>query len=164
MFWYGSAYPTSCWVIPITAPWRSTEPSSPSPPIMGMRTAGKSKDRMYNGRVQRTQLAPLSKTATSWLPSSVLASPLLTVASPGQPETDRNRTQFRAERWDQHWVSQRERWTSIRSLSWQLSRPHLETWRFQTGKGRAKPRVRGQQTGQYVTNNNNNNIIRIIMN
>lgn len=31
---------------------------------------------IYNGRAQRTRLAPLRKTATSWLPSRVLDSPL----------------------------------------------------------------------------------------
>lgn len=137
-----------------TAPWHSTEPSSPRPAVM--RIAGDSKDCLYNGRAQRTQLAPLSKATTSWLPSSVLASPLLTEASAGQPETGRTRTQFRAgggisteflrEKGDLECEA------FLNTYHGLVLRPEDFKW--------AKPRVRGQETGQQITNNN---IIRIII-
>lgn len=92
MLWHGNAHPTSSWATPITAPWHSTEPTSPSPPVM--RTARANKDWLCNGRAQRRQLAPLRKTATSWLPSSALDTPLYLLrplqASPRQTGTDHN--------------------------------------------------------------------------
>jgi len=62
------------------------------------------------GRAQRTKLAPLSKTCKFMAAKQCFRSLLLeNVASLVLDWTDRNRKQFRAKRWDWHWVSQGER-------------------------------------------------------
>lgn len=76
-------------------------------PPWGMRTTRR-KDWVHKGRVQRTQLAPLNKICKVMAAKQCLRPPPLAEASSGQPETDRNRTQSRDERWKWHCISQRK--------------------------------------------------------